>query len=373
MNTVRNVFSRAVAGLCFWAAGAAAAMPYSVTTLPFGSDGVALNNAGFVAGSLGHLDGSRSLGLWSNGSFLDLGLPSSLPPEFNIVQATAMNDSGVIVGTVRTAAGGVGSRAFVYSGGTFNVLGLVDSSDIGGIATGVNASGQVVGYDNSASNNIRAWSWSAGSYSAVAVSGIATVAQDVNSSGVIVGNRVTDCCSMTGFFAGSVSASDVDGTIQAVNDAGVAVGSSNPSGSARARLFANGTSTSILTVPSTAKDINNLNQTVGWYQPQGVSGPRLFLWDEINGAVDLMPDGYEFTLGTGINDLGQIVGYGRTSAGLYQSFLLSPDQNGELIGRDLIPSPPPAPMSEPGSLALAAVALIGVTATRRRRSAAPTA
>lgn len=104
-------------------------LPFT-TLSPITTSSVALNNEGAVAGGLANPDGSVSLAEWSNGVVENLGVPAGLPSALNIVQALSINDSGVIAGTVHSAAGGVPSDAFVYSGGVFNVLPLVSSSDL---------------------------------------------------------------------------------------------------------------------------------------------------------------------------------------------------------------------------------------------------
>src|ERR1700674_987075 len=161
---------------------------YDVTPLPFipfsGTGGEALNNTGVVAGGIINSDGSVSLAEWSKGVLTDLGVPPGLPShDFNTPRVFGINDRGAVVGTIRTSAGDMPSRWFIYDQGRFTVLPLADPTDLGGAAIGINNRGEVVGFYRTSSNNIVGWLWSNGAYSMLPISGTSTAALGINSSG----------------------------------------------------------------------------------------------------------------------------------------------------------------------------------------------
>src|SRR6266446_4960947 len=167
-----------------------AAERYDVTPLPFipfsNTGGEALSNNGVVAGGIANSDGSVSLAEWSNGMLTNLGVPPGLPShDFNRFRVFGINNPGAIVGTIHTSAGDLPSRSFIYDRGRFTVLPLVDPTDLGGAAIGINNRGEVVGYDRTSSHNAIGWLWSNGAYSSLPVSGTNTAALGINSSGTI--------------------------------------------------------------------------------------------------------------------------------------------------------------------------------------------
>jgi probable HAF family extracellular repeat protein len=318
---------------------------YDVTPLPFADypSILALNDNGVVVGEIANPDGSVSLGEWSHGTLTNLGMPAGLPSEFDFVQPSAINDSGTIVGTVRTQAGGGTAYSFMYSQGSFTVLPLATPTSTGGIATAINNSGQIVGYDSNSSNGNQAWLWSKGAYTILPVAGDST-ALGINSHGTIIGNIIGN--GERGYVLAGGTVQYLSEGVNAINDAGVAVGSNGFATVAR-----NGTETPILSVPSSAYGINAAGEVVGFYSPYGI-GTHLFIWDSSSGAHDLTPDGYENAAPLAINDQGDIIGYGQTASGTYQDFLLTPDPNGELTLKDLITSPVPTGVPEPDTLLL---------------------
>jgi hypothetical protein len=120
-----------------------AAERYEITPLPFipfsNTGGEALNDNGVVAGGIANSDGSVSLAEWSKGVLTNLGVAPGIPThEFNTPRVFGINDCGAVVGTIRTSAGDLPSRSFVYDRGRFTVLPLADPTDLGGAAIGIN-------------------------------------------------------------------------------------------------------------------------------------------------------------------------------------------------------------------------------------------
>jgi len=323
-----------------------AAERYEVTPLPFipfsNTGGEALSNNGVVAGGLANSDGSVSLAEWSKGVLTNLGVPRGLPShDFNTPRVFGINDCGAIVGTIHTSAGDLPSRWFICDRGRFTVLPLADPSDLGGAAIGINNRGVAVGYDRTSNNRLVAWLWSNGVYSKLPVSGTSTAALGINSSGTIIGNRrlrfirrlLTGQLRFTGelgFVLSDGTTQYLPGVVNAINDRGEAAGGSISGGQAIATVFNNGIATVILGLPSSAVGINSAASVVGSYQPVGDRRRRLFSWSANSGAFDLTPDGYRSAEAAAINDRGDILGFGETMIGESGYFLLTPDPNGGL-------------------------------------------
>lgn len=178
----------------------------------------------------------------------------------------------------------------------------------------------------------------------------------INSSGTVVGNITGNCC-LSGYVSANGSIQLLNGTVNAINDSSIAVGASASSGDETATEFQGGIATSLLAQDSSAFGINNAGDVVGFYQPSGSIGPRLFMWDPSAGAVDLTPAAYEWATGLSINSAGQILAQGMMADGSYNDFLLTPDVDGALIAQPLSSSSPTA-VPEPGSLDLSAMGAI---------------
>jgi hypothetical protein len=324
---------------------------YEVTPLPFipfsDTGGEALNNNGMVAGGIANSDGSVSLAEWTNGVLTNLGVPPGLPNvDFNTPRVFGLNDCGAVVGTIRTSAGNLPSRSFIYDRGCFTVLPLADPTHLGGAAIGINNRGDVVGYDHTSGNRIVGWLWSDGTYSSLPVSGTHTAALGINSSGTIIGNRrlrlirrlLTGQLRSTGergYVLSDGTTQHLTGFVNAINDLGEAAGGSSSDGQSMAAVFKNGIATVILDMPSSAVGINSAASVVGSCQPDGNKRRHLFRWSSNSGAFDLTPDSYVSAEAAAINDRGDILGFGETGSGESRYFLLTPDPNGELIPKAL--------------------------------------
>jgi uncharacterized membrane protein len=328
-----------------------AAERYGLTPLPFipfsGTGGEALNNSGVVAGGIANPDGTVSLAEWRQDGLTDLGVPPGLPnPGFNRPRVFGMNDSGAIVGTVHTSAGDLPSRSFIYDRGHFTVLPLADPTDLGSAAIGINSRGDVVGYHHTRRNKLTGWLWSNGAYSSLSISGTSTAAFGINSCGTIIGNRTLSfmrrlltgrlsCRGQRGYVLSHGTTEYLNGFVYAINDSGEAAGGSTSDGKTMATVFKNGIATVILDLPSYAVGINSSAEVVGFYQPAGQSLRHLFIWSAKSGAFDLTPDGYRSADAAGINDRGDVLGFGETTGEKKQYFLLRPDLDGVLAPKAL--------------------------------------
>jgi probable HAF family extracellular repeat protein len=186
------------------------------------------------------------------------------------VEALSVNDAGQIAGTAAVGSGTVG-HPFLWENGVMRDLGLpAGSTSARGEA--INNAGQVAGYAYFAVNGQptpRAFVWS-------------------NSTGYVV------LPSLNGATSSMASA---------INDNGVIAGSSG----GHAVIWINGVITDIHTFPtggSTAYDVNSAGEVVGDY------GGEVFKWTPATGMQLVRTMSANSGEGLGINDNGDVVGWG---------------------------------------------------------------
>ena len=134
-----------------------------------------VNNSGTVVGGSTVNGGSFHAFVWRNGVMTDIGTLGG-----TISSASAISDTGYVVGYSRISTSNAISHAFIYSNGTMTDLG---SLGITSFATAVNDSGQVVGYSVVGSQN-HATLWSNGTMTDL---GAGTQAVGINDNGLIIG------------------------------------------------------------------------------------------------------------------------------------------------------------------------------------------
>ncbi len=246
--------------------------------------GYSINNSGVVAGQgkLQGMDYARALTFSPGGAITIL---PALPGGGN--SAFALNDAGVVVGHSWNEDIPAG-HAFAWQNGLMTDLGT-----FGGVeseAYGINNAGQIVGRAETASGNLHAFRWQNG------------VMTDLG-----------------------------PGQAMAINDLGQAVGTSQI---ALPMLFGAGP---LDQESGMALDINNLGQAVG-FRTSGwamlyTGGEAIHLNNEIPAG-----SGWNLERATGINDAGQIVGFGDSPNGFEHGFLLTPTRENSTVDPSVVSS-----------------------------------
>lgn len=328
-----------------------------------------LNNVGQVVGAL-DVGGVSHAFLYSGSTFIDLGTLGGANSG-----ASAINDSGVIVGTSETASS---SSGFIYHAGVMSAIPTTYFSS----ANAINNAGAVVGMqlvDAGGDQYRHAFVYAGGAMTDLGTLpyGDDSHGLGINSAGHIVGaaanlidgapNRPTTSflyrdgvMTDIGNFGGIWSAAT------SINDLGHVVGYSglpDPIGPdlypQRAFLYIDGVMHNLGSLvhgmSTTADDINNLGQVVGWGAIG--SGNHGFLFAEgamvdLNTLIDPAA-GWTITEATGINDLQQIAGTACRDGTCYAVRL-------DLVSA--IPEPPTYAMLFAGAV------LVGFARRRKQRS-----
>jgi probable HAF family extracellular repeat protein len=252
----------------------------------------AIDDLGRVVGLSQTATGDTQAFLWARGGNLrSLGTLGGRRSAANgISYSRGMGTlEGVIVGGSETSTGEL--RAFLTIGG-----GLVDLGTLGGRnseARGVNAAGQVVGMAESAAGTMRAFLYTAGRMSDLGtLGGRYSMASAINAAGRIVGSSETKNGASHAYLYQSSQMQDL-GTLggqnsaaMAINSSGQVVGRSDTAGSRRQAFLYSGS-------------MINLNSLLA------------------------ANSGWELLAATGINDAGQIVGYGVINEQL-RAFIMKP-------------------------------------------------
>ncbi|WP_169978504.1 DUF3466 family protein [Tautonia rosea] len=338
----------------------------------------AINNHGEVTGNASTNAGSNfplNAARWSPGSYQSPTNLGVLPgADSNFSRGFAINDSGTVVGESSNNT----SRAFMFRDGTLSDLGTLGGASA--VAHGINAHHQVVGISSTGTQS-NAFLWEDGTMTNLGtLGGNFSRAWAINDGGQVVGvSRVTGNTTSHAFLhdgnsmidLGSLGGADRFSEALAINASGLIVGRSSldigGNSVQRATLW-DGVGSMIdlgtLTNPddgnpfrfSRANDINDLGVVVGTASRfEGFSG-RAFIWDATHGIRDLNSliapgSGWLLTSAEGINNRGQIVGFG-TFEGQTRAFVLT-----------VIPEPSSVILAAIGGISLAAVEI-----ARRRRS-----
>jgi probable HAF family extracellular repeat protein len=332
-----------------WVAGnVGEAGTYTVTDITLGgaySWAYGINASGQVVGYSYTTGGAGHAFLYSGGTTTDLGTlnPLALP---SLSVAYGINAGGQIVGY----SGFSSNTAFLYSGsGPMTGLGNLPGGNFS-VANGINASGQIVGYAATATApNYDAFLYNSGSATPTMIDlgtlpgGSHSVANGINAGGQIVGYGDNATYGQVAFLYSGGTMSPLgtlgggDSWANAINDSGQVVGASNLTGNAasHAFLYSGGVMTDLGTLGrnSEALAINNDGDVVGdSVLSNGNEDAFLYsggvMTDLNTMIVGPSSVGWQLEEATGINNEGQIVGYGLYSPRPYayytQAFLLTP-------------------------------------------------
>lgn len=289
-----------------------------------------INDAGQVVGQANLTgDAAQHAFLYVNGTMRDL-----LSLSGTDSSGAAVNDAAQAVGSADAATG---THAFLYSGGMMRDLGTLGGTNSG--AAGLNESGLVVGDSQTAiaGNRFHAFLWNNGTMMDLGtLGGPESHATGINDDGLAIGEADTLSGSTHAFVYGGGVMRDLgalggsNSSAASINEAGQIVGQADTvSGNTHAFLYNNGTLTDLGTLGgsnSNADAVNDRGQIVG-ASDVVLAGMHAFVY--ANGAMrdlnSLIDPGSGWTLkeATGVNNWGQIVGFG-TVNGQTHAFLLSP-------------------------------------------------
>jgi probable HAF family extracellular repeat protein len=306
-------------------AGNALGQQYTVTdlgTLPGYASSYAngINSSGEVVGELVASSSNGGGGLafvWQGGSMQGVFGGQSA--------ATAINNSGTVVGNASYNGGPI--QAAMEPGGIYDPNFQVS------YATAINNAGDVVAYGSIDFGSIQVpFLNTPTEQSTFLTGGLSGVPNGINDSLQIVGwaQNVNPSGQRFAFFYSGSTMLNLgtftgypSSTATAINDLGQVV--VNASGNAF--LYSNGTMKNLGTIPggteSSGLAINNVGQIVG----DTDNGPFPYSNGTMQGLNTLIPSnsGWRLNEATGINDSGQICGYGVNSSGQTDAFLLAPN------------------------------------------------
>jgi probable HAF family extracellular repeat protein len=291
--------------------------PYSVAS--------AINDAGQIAGR-----NAAHAAMWNATTVMNLG---TLGGSYS--EALGINASGQVVGVSMTAEG----YYHAFSTGP-NGVGMIDLGR--GRATDINDIGQAVG-----NNVFSASAWNGTTLRTLSQSGWLETASAINNAGQIVGLSIIDVTAHTSVGRAIVWDNTTamvlgggGGTANAINNPGQIVGASAGSdGYSHATLWDGLTITDLGILPngtqSQAHGINDIGQIVGYGDVILTNGHRklrAILWDagtmiDLNGLLDasIVNAGWVLSTASDINNHGAITGQAiNILSGIEQAFLLSP-------------------------------------------------
>ena len=291
-----------------------------------------INNAGQVVGYWETTNGAHAF-LYQAGVVTDLGLLGNLGSNN---YALSINNSGQIVGFSLTTNGAV---AFVCQQGTNTSLGTFGA--LGSYAFGINDHGQIVGHVDTG-GGANAFLFDNGAVTSLGtLGGTNSFAYGVNNSLQVAGaSLLADNFTTHAFLWQNSVISDLnqllsDGSgwelveAHGINDSGSIAGWGLTNGQQHAFIYyGSGWAQDLGTLAggtnSYALGLNNSNQVVGG--ASYASATHAALWQsgtilDLNNLIAI--PGWDLREATGINDLGQMVGWGITN-GQVHAFLLLP-------------------------------------------------
>lgn len=320
-----------------------AGLSYKITDLGPGS-GYGINNAGQVVG------GDGGAVLYDHGVMTYLGAFGGNNSGYGM----SINNLGQITGhastSINSGSGGYFSHAFAYSNGVMTDL-TPNASYTGGRA--VNDLGQVV-----VTSATSSYVYSNGQRTELGGLGGRTEAHAINNLGQITGFSYTADGDYHTFLYSNGVMTDIDGRLGkgsmgfSINDVGQITGDSG----SRAFIYSNGVMSDIGTLGgaySYGYDINNLGQVTGHANTTDGSLHAFLYSDGVMTDLNALIDpqlGWVLRTGYGVNESGQITGFGYLN-GSAHAYLLTP-----------VPEP------ETYAMLLAGLMLVGAAIRQRKQS-----
>ncbi len=350
----------------------AQAYSYDITDLGvlfnYPTQAYGINNSGVTVGnSISGVTGSTANhAFYNDGTIHDIGTPKGTTANYTSL-AYGINNSGIVVGsdtglTAPNAASPAQAYSYDTTSGTKTYLGIL-SGGANSTARAINSSGLIAGYASTSSGTgvyhaVSAQAGTAGLTDLGTLGGSSSQAYGVNTGGTIVGLSTVNATLQHAFSYANGTMKDIGASATvngstvvltsaayAVNASGMIVGATsyvngkdkngNPtytSGTATASLHAatfdgNGGYTDLGTLPgrigSVAVGINSLGQIVGnssvFNSTTSITEYTAFIdqngtMTDLNGQVRNLSN-WHLQYATGINDNGQIVGYGTFGTG----------------------------------------------------------
>src|SRR5438105_3188249 len=255
-----------------------------------------------------------------NYSVTNLGSINSSVPEKGINSAGQLAFYDVVGGSYRTFF--------------FNGTSSLDIGSLGGtstLPTGLNASGQVVGYaytGGNAAQHAFSWTQAGGIVDLGTLGGTQSYASGVNTLGQVAGYSFTPGNAVQRAFVWTQAGGMVDlGTLGgshavalAINDLGQVVGHSTTAGNAAVHAFSWTAAGGMVDLGSLGGDqsvalgVNRSGQVVGYSNNAGNATQHAFSWTRAGGMIDLGTLGGSASAATAINVLGQVLGYSSTAS-----------------------------------------------------------
>ncbi len=348
-----------------------------------GTEGYAVNYSGKVVGGVEAGEEELLSFYWDNYTRTDFGSFES--------GAFEINDSNQVAGV--TINEGFQERAYIWQSGAMTLLDTLGGTR--SLGYGINSSGKVVGKSSTAESHpdTHACLWVGDSITDIGsvVGGDTSEAQAINDSGQVVGywfefednmNHAFIWDSVTGVSNNIDTGTGwYDTRAKSINASGQVVGDgSHNEGDIDAFLWEEGVGMTALGnlggLSIEAFDINDSAQIVGY---SGTTDDYIhaFLWEDgtMYDLNDFLPPDSGWLVlerAYGINNKGQIVGYGFYGTGWDDAekhgFLLSPESNGDGDeGDDGNGDGNGEPIPEPTSLLLLGFGVVGIAVFRKFR------